>query len=165
MLGIGRFLFQHAKQSFRSETSLTFYDECSRQKGLALLFKHFLRHLTLMLWIIAARQTIDFFIIVSQSLVQRQALQRAVVHVDADGLAIVEEQHPPAAPVFLVEGDAEYGILVGLAFECEFAFGHNGAVHRLRCQAVFQIHRLAVFITHTLDGVLHLHSRAMLAYP
>ena len=112
--------------------------------------------------IIAALQTIDFLIIVSQALVQRRAFQRAVVHVDADGLAVVKEEHAPAAPVFLVKGDTKDSILIRHPFEHKLAFGYDDAVHHFGGQLVFQIDRLAVFLADTFDGVPHLLSLSWL---
>ena len=158
MLGIGGFLFQDAEQSFRSEGSLTVYDEGCWQEGLALLVKHLLYHLQSMFGVIFVCLSIHLPVVVGEPLVQRRAFQGAVVHVDADGFAVIEEQGVPTLPVFRVERDGKDGILVCLTFEHELSLGYGDAVHQFGGQLVFQIDHLAIFLAHTLDGVLHLLS-------
>ena len=75
-----------------------------------------------------------------------------------DGVDMIDIFHQRLLALQVRQSDTKDSILVGLALERELAIGHNGAVHCLRCQTVFQIDRLIIFITHTLDGVLHLLS-------
>ena len=160
-----------------TEHLLILADKGGRDHGLVLLFEdlteliahlhhcyhHRANYLCLLLLALCLRQILILLLHVGdrriggdvigyQTLIDGRAFQRAVVGVDGDGRAIVEEECCPVAAVFAY---CHQGVFIGHAAERELPIGHHRG-DNLSGLAVHQLDLCAVVLTDTVDGILYL---------
>ena len=88
-----------------------------------------------------------------QTLVQRRALQRAVVQVDNNRRTIIEETRHPH---IILQLHCHQSVFLGRTVKGKLGIGNRHAVYHLVRQIVVQIHHLSFVSVCTANGITHL---------